>query len=66
MKLGSNPPKLLKGYGRTFQGYAPNYRAAVILVCDLDNKNLKAFLIELNYILNALPSEARNTFLHCN
>jgi hypothetical protein len=51
--LLTNLPKLLKGYGRTFRGYGQNYRAAVILVCDLDDKNLKAFLIELNAVLNA-------------
>jgi hypothetical protein len=51
--LLTNLPKLLKGYGRTFQAYPPDYRAAVILVCDLDDKNLKGFLAELNAILDA-------------
>jgi hypothetical protein len=53
-------PKLLKGYGRTFAGYQ-NYRAAVIIICDLDNKCLKAFRAELFSILSACnPSpEAR-------
>jgi len=51
--LLTNLPKLLRGYGKTFQGLPPDYRAAVILVCDLDDKNLSAFLGELNVILNA-------------
>ena len=34
-------PRLLRAYGRTFAQYSPNYRAAVILVCDLDDKCLK-------------------------
>jgi len=46
-------PKLLKGYGKTFASYS--YPAAVILVCDLDEKCLKVFRQELIDILN-----------HCN
>ena len=48
--LLSNLPKLLKGYGRTFAGYGPDYRAAVIIVCDLDDKNLGEFLAQLQAI----------------
>lgn len=51
--LLTNLPKLLKGYGRTFAGYPPGYRAAVILVCDLDDKHLKTFKSELQAILDA-------------
>jgi hypothetical protein len=51
--LLTNLPKLLKGYGRTFQGYAKNYPAAVIVVCDLDDKNHDLFLDELNGILES-------------
>ena len=51
--LLENLPKLLKGYGRTFNGYPRDYHAAVILVCDLDNKCLKHFRQELFAILNA-------------
>jgi hypothetical protein len=49
--LLTNLPKLLKGYGRTFRAYPPGYRAAVVLVCDLDDKDLTAFLGELRTIL---------------
>lgn len=45
-------PKLLKGIGRTHQQYPKDYRAAVIVVCDLDNKCLKAFRAELEAVLN--------------
>ncbi|MDO9584899.1 MAG: hypothetical protein Q7I93_00255 [Syntrophales bacterium] len=51
--LLQNLPKLLKGYGRTFDAYPKDYKAAVILVCDLDDKCLKAFRHELLGILDA-------------
>ena len=51
--LLTNLPKLLKGYGRTFAGYHPQYRAVVILVCDLDNRNYIEFLAELSVILES-------------
>jgi hypothetical protein len=51
--LLDNLPKLLKGYGRTFAGYGPTTPAAVVLVCDLDDKPFDAFLGDLNGILNA-------------
>ncbi len=51
--LLENLPKLLKGYGRTFAGYPGTYAAAVILVCDLDDKCLKEFRNSLLEILNA-------------
>ena len=46
-------PRLLRGYGNTFANYPANYSAAVILVCDLDDKCLKAFREELFTVLNA-------------
>lgn len=52
--LLTNLPKLLKGYGRTFQDYPPECRAAVVVVCDLDDKNAGAFLRDLQRILNSL------------
>ena len=44
--------KRLRGYGNTHAGYPENYPAAVIVVCDLDNKCLKAFRQQLDGILN--------------
>ena len=45
--------RLLRGYGKTFAGYTENYPAAVIVVCDLDDKCLKVFRQELFRVLNA-------------
>lgn len=50
-RLLVNLPKLLRGYGDTYAGYK-NYPAAVIVVCDLDNKCLKSFRQQLYEILN--------------
>ena len=46
-------PRLLKGYGKTFANYPSDYPAAVILVCDLDDKCLLDFRAGLDSILNA-------------
>ena len=46
-------PKLLQAYGKTFAGYPPQYPAAVIVVCDLDDRTLTTFRDELNAILDA-------------
>ena len=45
-------PRLLRGYGKTFAGYPADYESAVILVCDLDDRCLKAFRQELFDVLN--------------
>jgi hypothetical protein len=59
--LLDNLPKLLKGYGRTFGGYQ-GYKAAVILVCDLDDKCLKAFRKKLFRILNTCNPKPETRF----
>ena len=46
-------PKLLRGYGKTFVNYPDRYPAAVVLVCDLDNRCLRAFRQELFTVLEA-------------
>lgn len=46
-------PRLLGGYGRTFANYPATHPAAVIVVCDLDDKCLKSFRRELLEILDA-------------
>lgn len=56
--LLENLPKLLKGYGNTFAGYSTTFPAAVVLVCDLDDKCLVSFKNQLSKILatcNPLP-----------
>ena len=55
-------PRLLRGYGRTFAGYHANYPAAVILVCDLDDKCLKTFRKELLDVLNTCNPRPETRF----
>ncbi|MFH0822353.1 MAG: hypothetical protein V2B18_06340 [Pseudomonadota bacterium] len=50
--LLENLPKLLKGYGKTFNVYPTPSEMAVIVVCDLDDKCLKRFRHDLFGILN--------------
>ncbi len=45
-------PKLLRGYGKTFQGYGNLYNYAVIISVDLDNKDATTFKRELDTILS--------------
>ncbi|SAL38416.1 DUF4276 family protein [Caballeronia humi] len=44
-------PKLLKGYGNAFSNYPVEYPATVVLVCDLDEKELTTFKAELHAVL---------------
>lgn len=55
-------PRLLRGYGNTFANYPADYPAAVIFVCDLDDKCLKTFRIELFNILNACKPRPETRF----
>ena len=55
-------PRLLRGYGNTFANYSADYPAAVILVCDLDDKCLKAFREELFTVLNACNPKPETRF----
>ena len=55
-------PSLLRGYGKTFADYPPNYPAVVILVCDLDDKCLKTFRQELFSVLNACNPKPETRF----
>ena len=55
-------PRLLRGYGRTFAGYPSNHPAAVIVVCDLDDKCLKTFRQELFAVLNACNPKPETRF----
>lgn len=55
-------PRLLRGYGNTFASYPADYPAAVILICDLDDRCLKAFRQELFNILNACNSKPETRF----
>jgi hypothetical protein len=55
-------PRLVRGYGKTFASYPANYPAAVILICDLDDKCLKEFRQELFDILNACERRPETRF----
>ena len=55
-------PRLLRGYGNTFAKYPANYSAAVILVCDLDDRCLKVFREELFTVLNACNPKPETRF----
>ena len=55
-------PGCLKDMAKTFAGYPTDYPAAVILVCDLDNKCLKAFRNELYTILKSCNPEPLTRF----
>jgi hypothetical protein len=55
-------PRLLQGYGNAFAKYPANYPAAVILVCDLDDKCLTAFRQELFNILDACNPRPETRF----
>jgi hypothetical protein len=56
--LLSNLSRLLAGYGRSWQGYS----AAVIVVCDLDDKCLKSFRDELIEIFNTCNPRPETRF----
>lgn len=44
-------PRLLAGYGKLHAKYPEDYKACVIVVCDLDHRDLKKFISELNVLL---------------
>ena len=46
-------PRLLGGYGRTYASTSTELQAAVIVVCDLDDKCMKSFRKELLDVLKA-------------
>ena len=55
-------PRLLQGYGRTFAGSSSIYSAAVIVVCDLDDKCLKTLRQELFAVLCACNPKPETRF----
>lgn len=54
--------RLLRGYGKTYAGYPLGFPAAVIVVCDLDDKCLKAFRRELNRVLDSCSPAPQTRF----
>ncbi|MDR1828184.1 MAG: DUF4276 family protein [Methylobacteriaceae bacterium] len=55
-------PRLLRGYGETFPENSTDYRTAVVVVCDLDDKCLKTFRQKLLDILNACTPKPETRF----
>ena len=55
-------PRILRGYGNTFANYPGNYSAAVIVVCDLDDKCLTTFRQELLDVLNSCHPRPETRF----
>lgn len=55
-------PRLLRGYGRTHASYAAEYEAAVIVVCDLDDRCRKAFRGDLLGLLRSIYPRPRTCF----
>lgn len=55
-------PRLLQGYGDKFSKYPKDYRSAVIVVCDLDDKNCKEFLAELKRVLDYCDPKPQTRF----
>ncbi len=55
-------PKLLGGYGRTYANASAELQAAVIVVCDLDDKCLKSFRKELLDVLEACNPKPETRF----
>ena len=54
--------RLLKGYGRTFHGYPRGYECALVIVCDLDDRDRTAFLAELQAVLDQCSPKPRTQF----
>ena len=60
--LLNNLPRMLSAYGKTFGYSSANASAAVIVVCDLDDKCLKVFRQELFTVLNACNPRPETRF----
>jgi len=58
----NNLPKLIEGFGKTYQGYGENYKVTLIVVIDLDSRNKKDFLQVLNKILDSCTSQPSTYF----
>ena len=55
-------PRLLSGYGAAFANDPPEYRRAVVVVCDLDDKCLRSFRKELIAVLSSCARQPRAHF----
>jgi hypothetical protein len=55
-------PRLIRGYGKTFAKYPDNYRAILIIVCDLDKACPVEFRRELLAIVNQCEPKPETYF----
>lgn len=46
-------PRILRGLGNAFSNDPPDYRRFAVIICDLDNRDLKEFESELITLVNA-------------
>jgi hypothetical protein len=60
--LLANLPRLLSGFGRTFQDYPRECATAVVVICDLDQKCLKRFRSELYGVLQKCTIAPKTAF----
>jgi hypothetical protein len=58
-------PRLLSGYGKAFSKHPSDYHAAVLLICDLDDRDLQGFLGDLNSILEECDPKPETRFCLC-
>ena len=55
-------PRLIRGFGNTHKGYDTNFSAILIIIVDLDNKNKRDFLDELNTVLASCTIKPKTKF----
>jgi hypothetical protein len=55
-------PRLLAGFGNAFAGFGKAYAASVIVVCDLDRRNLRSFRTELTAVLGKVKKAPDTSF----
>lgn len=60
--LLGNLQKQLNGFGNTYAGYPPNYKAMVVVVCDLDDRDKENFFKELNDVLKSCSKKPQTLF----
>lgn len=60
--LLGNLGKLLAGFGNTYASYPQDYKAMVVVVCDLDDRDKTKFLQDLNNILQLCKNKPQTLF----
>ena len=60
--LLNNLPRLIRGLGKTFAGYGESFPAALVVVCDLDDRDLTGFSEELARVLDECDPQPLTRF----